>query len=117
MTSPMLREAVAEKARRVRQIEIVDALIAHAGQQVTLDELVERFGSTAKKLAKIADRAAESALIRKGRDIAGAVVYWAPTLSEREVERHRHRGDMKGYEDYLFSHWKRAEGAPFLRYA
>lgn len=117
MTSVVLREAIAEKARRVRQIEIVDALIAHAGEQFTIDSLVERFGSTAKKLTKVADRAAESALIRKGRDIAGAVVYWAPTRSEREIERHRHKGGIKGYEAYLFSHWQRAEAAPFARYA
>ena len=117
MPSPVLRTAKAERARAVRQIEIVDALIASAGQQFTLDEMVVRFGSTADKLAKIANRAAESALIRKGRDIAGAVVYWAPTLSEREVERTRHKGDIRGYEAYLYSHWHRAEGAPFARYA
>lgn len=117
MPSPVLRTAKADRARAVRQIEIVDALVSSAGEQFTLTQLVERFGSTGDKLAKIANRAAESALIRKGRDIAGEIVYWAPTLSEREVERNRHKGDMRGYEEYLFSHWRRAEGAPFARYA
>ncbi|MEN7527002.1 hypothetical protein [Cupriavidus sp. DL-D2] len=117
MPSPVMRTAKADRARAVRQIEIVDALIASAGEQFTLAQLVGRFGSTADKLTKIANRAAESALIRKGRDIAGEIVYWAPTVSEKEVERNRHKGDIRGYEAYLFSHWHRAEGAPFARYA
>lgn len=117
MPSPVLRSAKAERARAVRQIEIVDALISSAGEQFTLAQLVARFGSTTDKLSKIANRATESALIRKGRDVAGEIVYWAPTLSEKEVERNRHRGDIRGYEAYLYSHWRRAEGAPFARYA
>lgn len=117
MPSPVLRTAKADRARAVRQIEIVDALVSHAGQQFTLAALVERFGSTPEKLGKIANRAAESALLRKGRDIAGEIVYWAPTISEREVERNRHKGGIKGYETYLFSQWRIAEEAPFARYA
>jgi hypothetical protein len=117
MPSPVLRTAKADRARTVRQIEIVDALVSNAGEQFTLDALVARFGSTPEKLGKIANRAAESALLRKGRDIAGEIVYWAPTISEREVERNRHKGGIKGYEAYLFSHWRIAEEAPFARYA
>ncbi|AZG14955.1 MULTISPECIES: hypothetical protein [Cupriavidus] len=117
MPSPVMRTAKADRARTVRQIEIVDALVSHAGQQFTLADLVARFGSTPEKLAKIANRASESALLRKGRDVAGDVVYWAPTISEQEVERNRHKGDMRGYEAYVFSHWRIAEEAPFARYA
>lgn len=117
MPSPVLRTAKADRARTVRQIEIVDALLAQAGEQFTLPQLVSRFGSTTDKLAKVINRAAESALIRKGRDIAGEIVYWAPTVSEREVERNRHKGDIRGYEAYVFSHWRIAEEAPFARYA
>lgn len=115
MKAAVMKDVSADKARPVKMIEVVDALMARAGEQFTLPTLLQRFGSTTKRLNSLLDKAVNGAFIRKGRDIAGDVVYWAPTISEREVERNRHKGDIKGYEAYLHSHWKRAESVSWER--
>lgn len=115
MKAAVMKDVSANKARPVKLIEVVDALMARAGEQFTVDTLLQRFGSTTKKLSTLLDKAVNGAFLRKGRDIAGDVVYWAPTISEREVERNRHKSDMKGYEAYLHSHWRLAESVQWER--
>lgn len=117
MTAAVLKDVSANKARPVKMLEVVDALMARAGEQFTVDDLLHRFGSTEKKLGNLADKAANSALLRKGRNVAGHVVYWAPTTSEQELVRHQIAGSghIKGYEAYLHSHWRLAESVQWER--
>ncbi|SOY56830.1 hypothetical protein [Cupriavidus taiwanensis] len=117
MTAAVLKDVSANKARPVKMLEVVDALMARAGEQFTVDDLLHRFGSTAKKLGNLVDKAANSALLRKGRNVAGHVVYWAPTVAEQELARltAAYTGTMRGYEDYLHSHWRLAESVQWER--
>lgn len=117
MTVATMNDISAKKARPVKMLEVVDALMARAGEQFTVDDLLHRFGSTAKKMGNLVDKAANSALLRKGRNVAGHVVYWAPTTTEQEIAR-RHTagaGDIKGYEAYLHSHRRLAESVQWER--
>ena len=106
-----MRDLSAEKQRAVKMLEVVDALMALPGEQFTIDDLIHRFGSTEKKITKLAEKAANGALIRKGRNTAGHVVYWALTAAERDrYERFSApTGELKGeYTEYLYSHGKTA---------
>lgn len=117
MKAAVMNDVSANKARPVKMLEVVDALMARAGEQFTLDDLLHRFGSTAKKVGNLAEKAANSALLRKGRNVAGHVVYWAPTAAEQSLARREaaHTGRMRGYEDYLHSHWRLAESVQWER--
>ena len=106
-----LRNISTEKSRPVKMLEVVDALMTTPGEQFTVDDLLHRFGSTTKKITKLADRAAEGALIRKGRSTIGHVVYWAQTAAEREraAKYAAPTGYLTGeYTRYLHSHWHTA---------
>jgi hypothetical protein len=98
-------------------IEIVDALTSAPGMQFTVDDLLMRFGSTPRNIIKMAERAAEGALIRKGRDVAGGAVYWAQTSEERDRYRRfgADSGDLIHYDAYLHSHWDLAEAVQWVR--
>ncbi|WP_454751669.1 hypothetical protein [Cupriavidus necator] len=117
MKAAVMKDVSANKARPVKMLEVVDALMARAGEQFTIDDLLERFGSTEKKLSNLIDKAVGSALLRKGRNVAGHVVFWAPTTTEQVLARRQTSGsgDLKGYEDYLHSHWRMAEGVQWER--
>jgi len=106
-----------EKARAVRMVEIVDALISDSGQQFTIDDLIERFGSSPKRVEKLCNQAVNNGHFRVGRNIAGHRVYWATTAAERERDRHKPTGDLVGYEAYLRSHWHLAECVSWERRA
>lgn len=108
-----MREA--EKPRAVRMVQLVHELNLYAGEQFTIDDLVHIFKTTAKRIEKLCTKAVDNFQLRTGRNTAGHRVYWAMSASEREMVRRTPTGDMIGYTEYLHSHWRVAEGAPWGR--
>jgi len=104
-----------ENPRAVRMVQLVHELNLYAGEQFTIDDLVHTFKSTAKRLEKLCTKAVDNFQLRTGRNTAGHRVYWAMSESEREMVRRTPTGDMVGYTEYLHSHWRVAEGAPWGR--
>lgn len=112
----VLRDGERKRAERIKLVQVVDALTKRAGERVTLDELARVLKSETQKVAKVADRAAESSLICKGRDVAGRVVYWAITDIDRALStRYGKEGEMHGYDAYIRSTWRLAESVSWER--